>query len=525
MLDKRSWSGTDYMMYKSLVQAGHEIIVIDPIEKSVPFKKITAFLDKVSLHVYGKKYNWSRNKFLAYILSKRIGRRIKSIDYDIVFAPAGSVELYYFDTSKPVIYLSDATFEQISKYYDQYKNFFDFSIKESCDFERVAIEKSKILIYPTKWVIDHVLKNYNVTENKVVYAHLGANIENYPVGNKIDVDARFSKKKILFLGRDWSRKGGEIVYATFLGLIEKGYDCELIVCGCIPPYNHEKMKVISLLDKNNEKDRVMFENMLYEACVLFVPTRAECYGIVYCEAAAYGLPVIATETGGVSSIVEDEKTGFLLQYNASIDEYVNKISLLFESKYSYVEMSNNARRRYKEVLNWTVWADKFTVAINNVLSDKVSAINPDWSRERSKCYWNPGVRLLSSIRDYQKYKNRKIYTFHKYISVLRHRFWSAVSGADIPLNCKIGGGLLLPHPNGVVIHPDVEIGVNCLIFQQVTLGKGKNGVPKVGGHVDIGAGAKVIGDITIGSHVVIGANSVVLKDVPDNKTVKGVPAS
>jgi serine acetyltransferase len=41
--------------------------------------------------------------------------------------------------------------------------------------------------------------------------------------------------------------------------------------------------------------------------------------------------------------------------------------------------------------------------------------------------------------------------------LFRHRFWSAITGADIPLNCNIGGGLLIPHPNGIVIHPDARI--------------------------------------------------------------------
>lgn len=110
-------------------------------------------------------------------------------------------------------------------------------------------------------------------------------------------------------------------------------------------------------------------------------------------------------------------------------------------------------------------------------------------------------------------------------AVMRHRFWSAVSGADIPLNCQIGGGLLLPHPNGVVIHPDARIGPNCLIFQQVTLGTlASGGVPVVGGHVDIGAGAKLLGRIVIGDHAKIGANSVVLADVPAGAVAVGAPA-
>jgi serine O-acetyltransferase len=109
-------------------------------------------------------------------------------------------------------------------------------------------------------------------------------------------------------------------------------------------------------------------------------------------------------------------------------------------------------------------------------------------------------------------------------ATLRHRFWSIVTGADIPLTARIGGGLLIPHPNGIVIHPDVEIGPNCLLFQQVTLGHAPSGLPRLGGHVDVGAGAKIIGGITIGDHARIGANAVVTTDVPAGATAVGNPA-
>jgi serine O-acetyltransferase len=99
-----------------------------------------------------------------------------------------------------------------------------------------------------------------------------------------------------------------------------------------------------------------------------------------------------------------------------------------------------------------------------------------------------------------------------------------VTGADIPLNCRIGGGLLLPHPNGVVVHPGAEIGPNCLLFHQVTIGEADGGVPVLEGHVDVGAGAKIIGRLRIGKHARIGANAVVLRDVPAGATAVGVPA-
>lgn len=85
---------------------------------------------------------------------------------------------------------------------------------------------------------------------------------------------------------------------------------------------------------------------------------------------------------------------------------------------------------------------------------------------------------------------------------------------------------MLTHPNGIVIHPKVIIGPNCLIFHQVTIGTGGPipGVPCIGGHVDIGAGAKILGGVSIGDHVKVGANAVVLCDVPDYATAVGVPA-
>jgi serine O-acetyltransferase len=158
---------------------------------------------------------------------------------------------------------------------------------------------------------------------------------------------------------------------------------------------------------------------------------------------------------------------------------------------------------------------------------RVSATVPDWSREAKSLFeWAPSRSLLASIRAYQRHQGRKnpVSGFLKRIAMLRHRFWSVVTGSDIPVNTRIAGGLLLPHPNGVVIHPECRIGPNCLIFQQVTLGSAGQGVPTVGGHVDIGAGAKVLGPIHLDDDSVVGANAVVLSDVAKGVTVVGVPA-
>ena len=103
-----------------------------------------------------------------------------------------------------------------------------------------------------------------------------------------------------------------------------------------------------------------------------------------------------------------------------------------------------------------------------------------------------------------------------------------LTGIEIHPSAKIGERFFIDHGMGVVIGETAEVGDNVTLFQGVTLGgtgkeRGKRH-PTLGSHVVVGAGAKILGGITIGDNVKIGANSVVLKSVPPNSTVIGVPA-
>ncbi len=101
-------------------------------------------------------------------------------------------------------------------------------------------------------------------------------------------------------------------------------------------------------------------------------------------------------------------------------------------------------------------------------------------------------------------------------------------GISIGSTAKLGRRLVIEHHGCIVIHGATEIGDDCLIRHGVTTGNSGMsdplGAPKIGNHVEVGAGAKLLGRITIGNNVVIGANAVVVRDVPDNAIVGGVPA-
>lgn len=102
-----------------------------------------------------------------------------------------------------------------------------------------------------------------------------------------------------------------------------------------------------------------------------------------------------------------------------------------------------------------------------------------------------------------------------------------LTGVDLPCEVRVGRSFCIEHFGGIVISGDTVIGDDVVVRHGVTIGlrhTGVRGAPRVGNRVDIGAGAKVLGPITIGDDVAIGANAVVIRDVPAGSIAVGVPA-
>lgn len=136
----------------------------------------------------------------------------------------------------------------------------------------------------------------------------------------------------------------------------------------------------------------------------------------------------------------------------------------------------------------------------------------------------PGVKVIIYYIISRRFYLKGHYFISKYLTERAKR----KTGIEIHPGAVIGKNLFIDHGFGVVIGETSIIGDNVIIYQGVTLGgtgkdTGKRH-PNIGNNVFIGAGAKILGNITIGNNVKIGANAVVLKDVPDNVTAVGVPS-
>jgi serine O-acetyltransferase len=126
-------------------------------------------------------------------------------------------------------------------------------------------------------------------------------------------------------------------------------------------------------------------------------------------------------------------------------------------------------------------------------------------------------------------KNRLIRAPWTIVYLVLHKLVEIFCGISIGSHAHIGRRLSIEHHGCIVIHGATVMGDDCLIRHGVTLGNAApndlSAAPRLGSRVHIGAGAKVLGRITVGNDVVIGANAVVVSDVADNSVVGGVPAT
>lgn len=141
-------------------------------------------------------------------------------------------------------------------------------------------------------------------------------------------------------------------------------------------------------------------------------------------------------------------------------------------------------------------------------------------------FFHPRLLPVSLIRLATSFNRRGLKPIGLIISLIN----TLIFKVEVPSRAKIGSGLVLPHPFGIVLG-SAKIGNNVTIFQNVTLGSrvfdgGYNldTRPSLGNNVIIGCGAVVLGPITVGDGAVVAANSLVIRDVKPGQTVMGVPA-
>ena len=347
-----NWSGTLYHMYYQLKKEHHvEIMGAEILDQQKSFIKGNFhenFLSITDRYV----------KNLGQLLSERIN----ILQFDLVFF--GDLLFYPLNIQIPFIHLSDMTFEQVNIHIKKS----DEKNVESCIYlEKLILNCSTKIIYTSEWIKHKAIETYNIDPNKIEVVELGANI---PWPDKYSINIDMVVCRLVFIGTNWEKKGGDKVLQTYRLLKTGGFSCSLTIIGSTPkeiPDADENLTIIPFLNKEKKEHLDRLCKILSESHFLVLPTEFDAYGIVFCEASAYGVPSITSNVGGVGQPVHEEKNGFLLPSDATAQDYAEKIKTVFNDRENYTRLRVSSRREFETRLNWDVWGEK----VNIILEDTV----------------------------------------------------------------------------------------------------------------------------------------------------------
>jgi glycosyltransferase involved in cell wall biosynthesis len=171
---------------------------------------------------------------------------------------------------------------------------------------------------------------------------------------------------LVFVGKKWVRKGGDIALETLRWLRGQGVDARLTVLGARPPGYVDPegaegplepgVTVIPFLDKNRPEDAARFDAVLGAAHALILPTRADCTPMVVAEANAFGAPALATDVGGLGTLIAPGENGWLLPEAAGGAEWGRRVLEMVADPAGYRALRASSLAAYRDRLTWEAWS-------------------------------------------------------------------------------------------------------------------------------------------------------------------------
>lgn len=351
-----NWSGTLFHIYHSL-KRNNEVDWIGGEEMS-------------NVYFFHKNQTKDNANFCPEIYAKTFGeifsKKFRTSKYDIIVA-RDYFYIAYLEIDIPIVYIGDANFRLFNTYLQIKDGLF---IQLADDLERRSLSKAKCILYSSNWAKKSAIEEYNVKESKIDVVEFGANLISVPLKQELKLsESSISVCNLLFIGKNWQNKGGDVAYETYKLLKNSGFSCTLTIIGSTPENiseNDDDLVVIPFLDKRRKEDNIKFKKIFSNTHFFILPTKFDCYGIVFCEASAYGIPSLATDTGGVSQVIRSGKNGYLFSTNEHANAYANKVKEIFSDRTQYEKLRKTTRKEYDDRLNWNVWLKKTSKIISKM---------------------------------------------------------------------------------------------------------------------------------------------------------------
>lgn len=370
--DRNARSGVPYSMFHALSK-NHDVIWVNCSFPQTRFEGWINFLFDQKIREFFKIFGLTfslYNPIICWLTSRNLKKQLNKINYDVIIGTETEA-FVFFKQEKPIFVRTDKIFPSTINYtiFGMPKIFTWLSNV----LELQALKNITGLLAASNWMLIESKKHHPVyIQKKFMLIETGANLDESRISYHEKVYSK-TKLNLLFIGSFAKKKGVEIAFDTMQYLRSSyGIDASLTIIGGDPGNKistDRNVKYFGMLNKNSEEEYNTLCNELENADLLIFPTRAEYHGIVNCEAAAYGLPIFASDTGGVSTYVIDGVNGYTFPLEAYATSYAKKIYDCLSNN-QMDTLAKNSRLLYEKKFNWSTWVEKTTSLIECVCNHK-----------------------------------------------------------------------------------------------------------------------------------------------------------
>jgi glycosyltransferase involved in cell wall biosynthesis len=312
-------------------------------------------------------YYWTPlNKWIARGLARRWRDR-----RTVVIGVVNSTLVAELAAHVPVINVSDATFALMRNFYANFERYDSGTAKAGERAEKNSIVRSVHNCFSSGWAARSAVDHYGAKPENVSVIPWGCNLP-YIDADRARLSAGNAPLRLLFIGGDWQRKGGDLVLETLRLLHERGVPVTLDIVGAQPPGGMPDLPGIThhgFLSKADEAQFKLLHDLYRDASFLFLPTRQDCTPMVFSEANAYGTPALTRDVGGVGGVVEDGVNGYLLPYESTPQDFADRAERSWRDKAGHDALRVSSRHIYETRLNWPTWAREMKRIIDGLAAE------------------------------------------------------------------------------------------------------------------------------------------------------------
>lgn len=366
----KTWRSGHYIA-KKLQEQGISIEYIGSLKEK--YSSLFRFKTYLYRRALNKRYLRDREPVIVKDYARQVSRRLVDSDADLVMSP-GTVPIAYLECIQPIVYWTDATFAGMLNFFPEFSNLCEETVRNGNRIEQAALDRCRMAIFSSQWAAQTAIDNYRVDLSKIKVVSFGANIEGNKTYDDIKsiVHSRPSRPcKLLFVGIDWYRKGGDRVVKIAEELNKSGLETELTVVGCQPALEMPMPNFVHSLgyiDTSTSSGWRKMSALYGQSHFLILPTRADCAPNVLREANSFGVPALSTNIAGIPMTIRDGYNGKVFSKDTDFVEYCDYVSSLMADYGAYKKLALSSFEEYEQRLNWSVAVQEVEKMLTEITS-------------------------------------------------------------------------------------------------------------------------------------------------------------